>query len=301
MHRLPPTRFACRIAIVRPAHAQGIAMPELPDLEVARALLTQHVVGLTIDAVDVRRPIVVRNLLGGEIADHMIGRRFVDVRRRGKFLLFALNDGHSLAINPMAAGRIRYQDPPARRAARDVLVLGLSNGRELCYHDGRLMGKVYLTDRLEQVPTFSSQGPEATDPALTLDRFRARLRDERGELKRVLSRQSFVAGIGSTYADEILWQAGLYPFRPRTSLSDEELARLYTAMREVLAAAIARTRAHVGEEVNLEARVGLSVHGRPGEPCPRCGSTISEVRHARQVTHFCRTCQPGLILNSRRR
>jgi formamidopyrimidine-DNA glycosylase len=276
-------------------------MPELPDLEVARALLAEHLVGLTIGTVDVRRPIVVRNLLGGQTADHLTGRRFVDVRRRGKFLLFALDDGHSMVINPMAAGRIRFEDPPARRAARDVLVLALSNGRELCYHDSRLMGKVYLTDRVDQVPTFASQGPEATDPALTLERFRARLRQERGELKQVLSRQSFVAGIGSTYADEILWQAGLYPFRRRSSLGDEEVARLHTAMREVLSAAIARTRAHVGEEIDLEARVGLSVHGRAGEPCLRCGSTISEVRHARQVTHFCRTCQPGLILNSRRR
>ena len=154
-------------------------MPELPDLKVARALLAQHLVGLTIDAVDVRRPIVVRNLLGGEIADYLVGRRFGDVRRRGKFLLFTLDDGHSLVINPMAAGRIRYEDPPARRAARDVLVLGLSNGKELCYHDSRLMGKVYLTERLDQVPTFSSQGPEATDPTLTLDGFRARLRQER--------------------------------------------------------------------------------------------------------------------------
>jgi len=273
-------------------------MPELPDLEVARALLAQHVVGLTIDAVDVRRPIVVRNLVGGDIAGHLTGRRFVDVQRRGKFLLFALDDGRSLVINPMAAGRIHYRVPPPRRAARDVLLLALSNGRELCYHDSRMMGKVYLADRLDQVPTFASQGPEATDPALTLEGFRTRLRQERGELKQVLSRQSFVAGIGSAYADEILWQAGLYPFRQRASLSDEEAARLYMAMREVLSAAIARTRAHVGEEVDLEARVGLSVHGRAGEPCPRCGCTISEVKHARQYTHFCRTCQPGLLLST---
>jgi formamidopyrimidine-DNA glycosylase len=286
------------MAAIVPTHRERIAMPELPDLEVARTLLAQHVVGLTVETVDVRRPIVVRNLLGGEIAGHLDGCRFVNVRRRGKYLLFALDDGCSLVVSPMAAGRVYYRDPPSRRAARDVLVLGLSNGRELCYHDSRLMGKIYLTDRLDRVPTFSTLGPEATDPALTLEDFRARLRRERGELKQVLSRQSFVAGIGSTYADEILWQAGLYPFRQRASLTDEEMARLYTAMGEVLDAAIERTRAHVGEEVDLEAHVGLSVHGRAGEPCPRCGGTISEVKHARQFTHFCRTCQPGLLLST---
>lgn len=270
-------------------------MPELPDLEVARALLAQHLAGLAVEAVDVRRPIVVRNLLGGELAAHLVGRCFVDVRRRAKFLLFSLDDGRFLVINPMAAGRIYYRDPPARYAARDVLILALSNGKELCYHDDRQMGKVYLTERLDQVPTFSSLGLEATDPALSLDRFRTRLRQERGELKQILSRQSFVAGIGSTYADEILWQAGLYPFRQRSSLTDQEVGQLYKAMHDVLSEAIARTRAHVGEKIDLEARPGLSVHGRAGEPCPRCGTTISEVKHARQYTHFCRTCQPGLL------
>jgi formamidopyrimidine-DNA glycosylase len=273
-------------------------VPELPDLEVAASLLAQHLAGLSIEAVDVRRPIVVRNLLGGQLADHLIDRRLMDVRRRGKFLLLSLSDGRVLLINPMAAGRIYYRDPPPRRAARDVLVLALSNGRELCYHDSRLMGKVYLASHPNEVPTFSSQGPEATDPGLSLEGFRSRFRGERGELKQILSRQSFLAGIGSTYADEILWQAGLYPFRQRASLSEAEVARLYTAMREVLSAAIARTRAHVGENVDLEARVGLSVHGRAGEPCPRCGATISEVKHARQYTHFCRTCQPGLLLST---
>ena len=118
------------------------------------------------------------------------------------------------------------------------------------------------------MPTFGELGPEATDPALTLDGFRERLRPRRGEIKGVLVDQTFVAGIGNAYADEILWRAQIYPFRRRTSLSDEEVAALYEAMRTVLAEAIEILSVRVGEEIDKEVRDFLAVHGKPGQPCP---------------------------------
>jgi formamidopyrimidine-DNA glycosylase len=271
-------------------------MPELPDLEVIREFLAPRIVGVPILSVQVRRPIVVRNLLSGDIADHLVSRRFTDVGRRGKFLLLPLDDGATLAINPMLAGRIRYGEPLPRHRARDALVLRLADGCELRYHDARDMGKVYLSDDLTQVPAFASQGPEATDPDLTLEVFRQRLRQHRGEIKDVLTNQTFVAGIGNAYADEICWRAGLYPFRRRPSLTDDELARLHSALRAVLAEAIETLRARMGDAIDVEVRDFLAVHGKAGQPCPRCGSPISEVKRARRATNFCRTCQPGLMI-----
>ena len=171
-------------------------MPELPDLEIIREFLSPCLVGVSITSAEVRRPLVVRNLLGGEVADHLVGHRFVSVGRRGKFLLLELDSGAILVINPMLAGRIRYGEPLPRPRVRDALVLGLADGRELRYHDAADMGKVYLTRDTDQVPAFAGQGPEATDPTLTLDAFRERLRPYRGEVKGVLTNQSFVAGIG---------------------------------------------------------------------------------------------------------
>jgi formamidopyrimidine-DNA glycosylase len=159
------------------------------------------------------------------------------------------------------------------------------------------MGKVYVTDALERIPTYAELGPEATDSELTLDAFAARLRGQRGEIKSVLTRQSFVAGIGNAYADEICWRAEIYPFRRRSALSEDEIARLYRAMRDVLAEATATIRQRTGNQTDVEIRDFLSVHGRAGETCPRCGSKISEVKRERRATHFCRTCQPGLMLN----
>lgn len=171
-------------------------MPELPDLEIIREFLAPRLTGVAIASVEVRRPLIVRNLIAGELADLLVGRRFSSIGRRGKFLLLELEGGMTMVINLMLAGRIRYGQPLQRPRVRDALVLGLADGRELRYYDTADMGKVYLARDLDQVPAFAGQGPEATDPALTLDAFRERLHPYRGEIKGILTNQSFVAGIG---------------------------------------------------------------------------------------------------------
>lgn len=165
-------------------------MPELPDLEIIREFLAARIEGVAVTSAQVRRPIVMRNLLGGDPADHLVGQRFAHVGRRGKFLLFSLENGVSMAIHAMLAGRIRYGEPLARHRVRDVLVLLLADGREVRYHDAKDMGKVYLTDDLSQIPRFATQGPEATDADLTLDVFRQRLLRRRSEIKRLLVNQT---------------------------------------------------------------------------------------------------------------
>lgn len=271
-------------------------MPELPDLEIIREVLVDKITGLTVQSAQTGRPTVLRNLLGGALGDHLDGRRITGVSRRGKFLLIALDGGLYLVINPMLAGRIRYGPPLVRDRKRDALVLDLSNGAELRYNDAKDMGKVYLTTDLDQIPDFPTLGPEATDPDLTLDLFRQRLKKHHGEIKWILTNQTFVAGIGNAYADEILWRASIYPFRKRPQLSQDEVALLYESMRSVLLEAIDVLRGRVGDQIDVEIRDFMSVHGKPGQVCPRCGATISEVKRERRATHFCRTCQPGLLI-----
>lgn len=271
-------------------------MPELPDLEVIRERLAPRLTGQVITTADVRRPIIVRNLLGGDFAEQVVGQCVASLDRRGKFLLLGLDSGAMLVINPMLAGRIRYGPPLKRDRTRDALVLGLNSGDELRYNDAADMGKIYLTRDPNLAPTFAELGPEATDPALTFEVFAQRTRRHTGEIKGMLANQEFVAGIGNAYADEICWHAQLYPFRRRPSLSQDELHRLYVSMRAVLAEAIDTLRARVDDAIDVEIRDFLAVHGKPGQPCPRCGSPISEVTRERRATNFCRTCQPGLMV-----
>lgn len=274
-------------------------MPELPELEVLREYLSPRLVGASIVSAEVRRPLVLRNLLGGNAADHLIGAEFSGIERRGKFLLFTLSSGVTLVIHPMLAGRIRHSAPQPRHRVRDALVLRLDDNTELCYYDAKDMGKVYLTRDLSQVPNLARLGPEATDPSLTLEEFRRRLQAHRSEIKTVLTTQSFVAGIGNAYADEICWRAGLYPFRRRASLTPDEIATLHQAVRAVLTEAIETLSSCQDGVVDVEKREFLAVHGRAGQPCPRCGTAISEVKRARRATHFCRNCQPGLLVGGR--
>jgi len=276
-------------------------MPELPDLEVIREFLDRRLTGVEITSVEMRRPLVTRNLLGGDMAELLLGRRFTGAERKGKFLLLPFDDGTWLVINPMLAGRIRYGEPLPRHRVRDALVLGFADGRELRYHDAKDMGKVYLTTDLDQIPTFGELGPDATDPDLTPDLFRERLRRHHGEIKGILTNQRFVAGIGNAYADEICWRAGIYPFRRRPSLDDGEVSRLYSAMNKVLGDAIRILRERVGEAIDVEVRDFLCVHGRAGSPCPNCATEISKVTRQRRTTNFCRTCQPGLMVGGPRR
>jgi formamidopyrimidine-DNA glycosylase len=269
-------------------------MPELPDLEIIREALTPRLTGQTITAIEVVRPLVVRDLTGQGFVQALTGQSFADVRRRGKILLFPLESELTLAINCKLAGRLQYAAPSDHRQAKTHVVWYLSNDQELRYSDQRTMGQVYLTAEMAAIPGWTEMGPEPFD--LTLDEFRERLRPHRGEIKGILTRGQVVAGIGNAYADEICFAARIYPYRKRPSLSDDEVERLYQAMQAVLRDAVVTLRERVGTDIHREVRDFLAVHGKGGQPCPACGTAISEIKAQNRLTNFCRSCQPGGLL-----
>jgi len=271
-------------------------MPELPDLEIVAEFLHLQLAGLRIEQAQVLKPIVVRDLTGEGFVSRITGHQVQSVSRRGKFLLFSLDQGDWLVIKPMRSGRLRYLAGQERVRGKPFVEWCFTDGSHLRYEDADAMGKVYLSPSLAQVPTFAEQGPEALDPELTLELFSDRLRLRRGEIKGVLTNQTFLAGIGNAYADEILFGAGVYPFRKVPSLSAQEVRLVYQAMHEVLQGAMDILRERVGRDIHIEIRDFLRVHGRGGEPCPRCGSAISQVTARRRLTNFCRNCQPGTMI-----
>ena len=241
-------------------------------------------------------PIVVR-VPKEQFAEALAGETLGEVRRHGKYLLFSFRSGRLMIVHAMLSGRFQYCDPADKRRARTAFVLTLDNGMELHYVDQRLMGKVYLAgDEGELpavVPRWSEMGPDAMDPQLTADLFVQRLGKYRGQIKNVLTKEQCVAGIGNAYADEVLWEAGIHPYRRRTELSDEAVAGLFRALRAVMEWATPI----VAERMETEGlpvdhyRDHLRVHRRGGEACPRCGSRISEITAGQRITNFCRKCQ----------
>lgn len=270
-------------------------MPELPDLTVVAEELNRRVAGRTVLEASAPTPILVR-ATPEEVAA-LSGTKLGAANRRGKFLLLPfVRDGsvvRVLAANPMLAGRFWITGRRERVRARTGLRLLLERDEDLRYVDREMLGKLYLAepDGLDDIPGWSEMGPDADDPALTLDAFRQRIRRHPGELKPLLRNPRFVSGIGNAYSDEILWAARLAPFRSRSSLAADEVDTLYRSTREVLGWAVAELRELVPPRLEVEQRKFLRVHGKGGEPCPRCGSTLSEVKAGGFVTNWCRTCQ----------
>jgi formamidopyrimidine-DNA glycosylase len=269
-------------------------MPEVPDLEAIRKFFNRTISGRTVERVETFTPVPIR-VPRDEFIRSLTGETLGDVHRHGKWLLFTLASGRLLVVNPMLTGRFSLVDPKTKRHARTVFALGLDDGNELRYADQRLMGRIYLVeaDQLQTVPQFAEMGPDVLSPALTEEVFRERLRKYSGQIKSVLVNHKFVAGIGNAYSDEILWEARLHPYKKRSQMTDEETSRLYNATRDVLLWAEPIVAEKMTESLDYsEWRDHLRVHRRGGQPCPRCGSTISEVTAGQRITSFCRTCQP---------
>ena len=276
-------------------------MPELPELEIVQEVLQRRVVGATIEAVEVLPPggpIVTRDLTQRGFEATMTHAGIATVIRRGKFLVFSIEGQDAsqvyLVLNPKLMGRLQLTTPTERRHAKTHVIFTLSSGNELRYVDQNQMGQLYLVHALAQVPDFEKMVPEPF--AISLDEFRARLRPFRGEIKGILTRGDFIAGIGNAYADEILWAARLHPYRKRTQLTTDEIERLYRSMQSTLRQAVDQVRLEMGENIHLKPRDFLAIHMKTGEPCPRCGAAISMIGANQRITNFCRTCQPGGLI-----
>lgn len=273
-------------------------MPEIPELEAIKGYFTAELAGKRIATADARIPHVFRTP-PQVIRDTLPGDTFGPVQRHGKFLLFPLASERVLAINPMLTGRFQYVDPATKLRAKTCLVLGIKEGRSLRYSDDRVMGKVYLVplDQLSLIPNWTANGPDLLDPALTEDVWVARSKKYRGQIKSVLTNAEFVQGIGNAYSDEILWEARINPYVPRTKLSDDELRGLYRAAVAVMAWAtplVAGAMVKDGVLDYEERRDFMRVHRLGGKPCRRCGAAITEITANQRITSFCRTCQPEL-------
>jgi formamidopyrimidine-DNA glycosylase len=266
-------------------------MPEIPDLEAIRGFLNQRIPGVRIERAEAIIPVVFR-LPKADFVAALEGNTLGETWRRGKFLLFGLESGHALVVNPMLSGRFQYVPPDTKRRARTCMVLGLANGWDLRYSDERVMGKIYLVREgdLDSIPQFPEMGPDALE--VSQEEFAQRLRRHSGQIKNILVNHKFLAGIGNAYADEILFAARIHPYRKRPTLSDEETARLYLAIGDVMRWAIPIVAEQMRDELDYEERRDfLKIHRKGGQPCPTCGTRISEITAGQRITNFCRNCQ----------
>ena len=272
-------------------------MPEAPDLEIIKDYLNKAVVGREVLSARVLRPTVLRSL-HGDFAEDLQGRTLQGVERQGKFLLADFGDT-SLVVNPMITGAFQHCSSTDKPFKRVCFTISLSGGMDLRYLDQRQMGRVYYVDEdtMALVPNLSDQGPDVLDE-ITFEEFEERLRPFYGEIKGILTRGRVLSGIGNAYADEILFEAGIYPFRKKRALSKQDKQRLLEAAPAVVRWAMDELRPRVGTNIHRKIRDFLKVHNKGGEPCPRCGAAITQIGSNQRITSYCRRCQPGLLLRN---
>ncbi len=290
-------------------------MPELPDLTIVAEAFHAALVGRPITAVAAPGPLAVRGT-PGEL-EALVGQQVTAIRQRGKFLIVDF-DRDRVVVNPMLTGRFQLARPEEKQPTKTAVVLTFGARKaatkrpaawtkraawmpaddapvEVRYRDPTQMGKVYLlpagVERIVPGLAETELGPDADDPALTLDIWRQRIRRHPGELKNLLKNQGFIAGVGNAYSDEILHAARLLPFRKRSDLAPEEIDALFAATGSTLTSAIDVLRRRVPPTFEKQVRDFLAVHDKGGTACPRCGTKISEVKPGGFVTSFCRGCQ----------
>jgi len=273
-------------------------MPELPEVETIRRSLAGLLAGKTITGVEVVHPGVIKAPDPQTFPADLTGRTFVDFDRRGKYLLLKLTGDMVLVVHLRMTGRLVVTAPETERARHTHLVLSLRGGQELRFVDTRRFGAIYLlpADRLGEISGLSNLGPEPLDPEFSLARFKEVFKGKNRALKGLLLDQTFVAGLGNIYADEVLARARLNPARKAGELSTEEVERLYLAIREELTLAIEHRGTSFRDYVDGLGQKGenqnyLKVYQRRDQPCSYCGAPIVREKLARRSTFYCPHCQ----------
>lgn len=266
-------------------------MPELPEVETIRKglepLVGQRVAGLT----QLHPGIVkLREFDAGEI----IGKPVLGVYRRGKYLVLVFGECRYMVVHMGMSGRLYWSTPGSEPAKHTHFILKTEAGQQLRYEDPRRFGGIWFVRDTEKF--FHLLGPEPLGPNFTLEEMYRGLEKRRAPVKSLLLDQSFVAGIGNIYADEILFAAQIHPARPAGSLLKKEVKRLFKAIREVLTRAIEHRGTTFRDYRDGDNHPGrfqdcLSVYSRDGKPCPRCGQLIKKIVVGGRGTHYCPGCQ----------
>ena len=269
-------------------------MPELPDITAYLHALESRIVGQPIERIRLASPFLLRTAAPPLSAAE--GRTVRELRRIGKRIAIGVDGDLWLVLHLMIAGRLHWRRRDAKLGGRQNLAaFDFSNGSLVLTEAGaKRRASLHV---VEGEAKLQGLDPGGIDPfAVDLNGFRAALAAENRTLKRALTDPRILSGIGNAYSDEILHAAQLSPIALTQKLKDDAWLRLFAATRETLELWIDRLRSEADRrfpEKVTAFREGMAVHGRYGQPCPRCGQKIQRIRYADNETNYCPRCQTG--------
>jgi len=276
-------------------------LPEYPDIVIYIERLCHLLKGRQLEGVRIAHPFVLRT------ADPPIGvlegLQLEDVERIGKRIVFVFNEQYFLVLHLMVSGRLEWRKAGHKIPARKGLAaLDFGNGSLLIAEAStKKRASLHLVRGREALRAFDRGGLEVLEA--TSEAFREAVKAENHTLRRTLIDPSILSGIGNAYSDEILHRAGLSPILQTKNMTNEQVARLEKATREIFVEWTERLREEVGEGFPRRVtsfREEMAVHGRYGEPCQVCGTKIQRIRYATNETNYCPRCQTeGKLLADR--
>ena len=272
-------------------------MPELPEVQALVDFLRERTRGMAIVAVELGSisvlktydppPTALRGLPINNVARH---GKFVDIEAEGLHLVFHLaRAGWLRWSDALAATTVRPGKSPIALRCR----LSDGSGFDLTEAGTRKRLAAYIVQDPARVPGIARLGPDPMAEDFTEADFAALLEGRRTQVKGLLKDQGFLAGVGNAYSDEVLHVARLSPFALASSLDEEQVQRLYAALRDTLAGAVSAASGKPAKELKDAKRAGMRVHGRTGQACPVCGDVVREVSFAESSLQYCATCQTG--------
>jgi formamidopyrimidine-DNA glycosylase len=273
-----------------------ISVPELPDIAAYISALEPRVVGQTLERIRLASAFLLRT--AQPPLSSVEGRVVRELRRIGKRIVFGLEDDLWLALHLMIAGRLHWKPVQAKLAGRQNLAaFDFPNGSLILTEAGsKRRASLHLFKGESGLASLDAGGIDVFDSSTDLNAFRAALSAENHTLKRALTDPRLISGIGNAYSDEILHAAQLSPITLTNKLTAEQWERLFAATQQTLRLWIDRLRgeAEAGFPEKVTAfRKDMAVHGRYGEPCPRCGEKVLRIRYADKETNYCAQCQTG--------
>jgi formamidopyrimidine-DNA glycosylase len=269
-------------------------VPELPDIVVYIEALEKRIQGSVLERVRVASPFLLRTAVPP--LSSVEGKKIVELRRLGKRICFGLEGDLWLVLHLMIAGRLHWYNERGKAAkGRSVAVFEFSTGSLTLTEAGtQKRASLHVVQGEAGLENLNPGGLEVFDA--TAAQFARAIRAKNHTLKRALTDPRILSGIGNAYSDEILFDARLSPFTLTQKLSDEEVDRLFEAIKRTLTEWVERLRTEAVKsfpEKVTAFRPDMATHGKYGEPCPRCGSKIQRIRYGSNETNYCPTCQTG--------
>jgi formamidopyrimidine-DNA glycosylase len=269
-------------------------LPELPDITVYLEALEQRVLGHKLERIQIAGPSLLRTATPP--VESVPGHTVTALRRLGKRIVFGFDDDVWLVFHLMIAGRLHWKKDRVTPDGRRILAaLDFDSGTLTLTEAGaRKRASLHVVRGEAELAKLDPGGIDVF--AASLDQFNTVLTASNHTLKRALTDPRSFSGIGNAYSDEILFHAQLSPVMLTQRMSKDEISRLLEAIRRTLNLWVEKLRGEAGgkfPEKVTAFREGMAVHGRYGEPCPRCGSKIQRIRYASNETNYCVRCQTG--------